>query len=151
MPGRRVLPYTLALSASLVCFSFSAFANTNQIFVKTYPLAKGGQFALDNINGSVQVEGWDRDEVEVRAVKTSQADSADPSKVKIEVENRPTGVAVHTRYPADEGGEVAVEYHIRVPYRALLGIDVPTYQPNACPLCAQGLPVVKPGSRPVAA
>src|SRR5207342_1256401 len=27
-----------------------------------------------------------------------------------------------------------------VPYRALLNVDLPTYQPDACPLCAQGLP-----------
>ena len=37
-----------------------------------------------------------------------------------------------------------------VPYRALLDVDLPTFQPDACPLCAKGLPVVKPGSRPVA-
>lgn len=37
-----------------------------------------------------------------------------------------------------------------VPYEALLEIDLPTYQPDACPLCAKGLPVVKPGSRPIA-
>jgi len=38
-----------------------------------------------------------------------------------------------------------------VPYESLLAVDLPTYQPDACPLCAQGLPVVKPGSRPVLA
>jgi orotate phosphoribosyltransferase len=36
-----------------------------------------------------------------------------------------------------------------VPFRALLEVSLPTFQPEACPLCAQGLPVVKPGSRPV--
>ena len=34
-----------------------------------------------------------------------------------------------------------------VPYHALLPMSVPTWPPDACPLCAQGLPVVKPGSR----
>jgi len=34
-----------------------------------------------------------------------------------------------------------------VPYEALVPISLPTYQPDACPLCAQGLAVVKPGSR----
>jgi len=34
-----------------------------------------------------------------------------------------------------------------VPYQALVPITLPTYQPEACPLCARGLPVVKPGSR----
>jgi orotate phosphoribosyltransferase len=38
-----------------------------------------------------------------------------------------------------------------VPFASLLDIDLPTYQPDACPLCAKGLPVVKPGSRPVVA
>jgi orotate phosphoribosyltransferase len=37
-----------------------------------------------------------------------------------------------------------------VPYASLLAIDLPSYEPDRCPLCAQGLPVVKPGSRPVA-
>ena len=38
-----------------------------------------------------------------------------------------------------------------VPFRALLAMTVPTYQPDACPLCAQGIALVKPGSRPGAA
>lgn len=38
-----------------------------------------------------------------------------------------------------------------VPFEALLPMALPTYQPDACPLCAQGLPVVKPGSRTPAA
>jgi orotate phosphoribosyltransferase len=37
-----------------------------------------------------------------------------------------------------------------VPYASLLAIDLSTYEPDRCPLCAQGLPVIKPGSRPVA-
>jgi orotate phosphoribosyltransferase len=38
-----------------------------------------------------------------------------------------------------------------VPFHSLLPMALPTYQPEACPLCAQGVPVVKPGSRPGAA
>jgi orotate phosphoribosyltransferase len=34
-----------------------------------------------------------------------------------------------------------------VPYHTLLPMAVPTYEPAACPLCADGVPVVKPGSR----
>jgi orotate phosphoribosyltransferase len=33
------------------------------------------------------------------------------------------------------------------PFAALASITPPTYQPDACPLCAQGMPVAKPGSR----
>ena len=37
-----------------------------------------------------------------------------------------------------------------VPFASLLRIDLATYEPDRCPLCAQGFPVTKPGSRPVA-
>ena len=37
-----------------------------------------------------------------------------------------------------------------LPYVSLLEIALPTYEPRTCPLCAQGIPVVKPGSRPEA-
>jgi len=36
-----------------------------------------------------------------------------------------------------------------VPFSSLLEIALPTYEPEQCPLCAQGLAVVKPGSRPL--
>ena len=38
-----------------------------------------------------------------------------------------------------------------VPFSALLEVALPAYEPGECPLCAQGLPMVKPGSRPVVA
>jgi orotate phosphoribosyltransferase len=35
-----------------------------------------------------------------------------------------------------------------VPFDALLKLDVPTFSPEECPLCREGLlPAVKPGSR----
>ena len=34
-----------------------------------------------------------------------------------------------------------------VPYHALATVALPTYEPESCPLCAAGSPVVKPGSR----
>jgi len=39
---------------------------------------------------------------------------------------------------------------VGVPRVALETLKVRAYQPETCPLCAQGLPVVKPGSRPTA-
>jgi orotate phosphoribosyltransferase len=40
--------------------------------------------------------------------------------------------------------------NLGVPWVSLFDIDLATYEPDKCPLCARGLPVVKPGSRPVA-
>jgi orotate phosphoribosyltransferase len=41
------------------------------------------------------------------------------------------------------GGDQSLD----VPYHALATVALPTYQPESCPLCAAGSPVVKPGSR----
>ncbi len=35
-----------------------------------------------------------------------------------------------------------------VPFRALAAVSWPAHEPAACPQCARGVPVVKPGSRP---
>ncbi len=97
-----------------------SFANTDEVYNQSFKLSSGGHFQLDNVNGSVQVEGWDRDEVEVQAVKSAPSDARALQDVKIEVESTPGTVAVHTHYPSTDIGEVAVEYHIRVPNRTLL-------------------------------
>lgn len=108
------------LLAGVLSLAAAGFAST-QSFQHVYPLPPGGSFLLDNVNGSVQVDGWARDEVEVCAVKTARSDPQDLERVKIEVDSQPGQVSVHTLYPKGEGGEVAVEYHVHVPYHVLLG------------------------------
>src|ERR1700678_52784 len=94
----------------------------DETFHRVYPLTAGGSFVLFRSNGSVHVDGWERDEVEVSAVKTSTNEFRDVQQVKIEVDNsKPGQIAVHTLYPKGEVAEVAVEYHVHVPYRVLLG------------------------------
>jgi Putative adhesin len=125
-PGSYSRWLVKAAASSLLLLAGILFNSSNclaidQTFKQTYPLPPGGSFLLDNVNGSVQVDGWDRDEVEVSAVKTSQTDQHEVELVKIEVDSTPGKIAVHTRYPEGEGAEVAVEYHVHVPYRILLG------------------------------
>jgi orotate phosphoribosyltransferase len=35
-----------------------------------------------------------------------------------------------------------------LPFTALLTVEVPSWAPEACPLCASGIPLARPGSRP---
>lgn len=37
--------------------------------------------------------------------------------------------------------------NVPVPFQALVTLEVATHQPDACPMCAAGQPVTKPGSR----
>lgn len=115
-----------ALRATAVCFclfllaaiwAVPSYAITKD-FNQNYPLQPGGTFELQNVNGTVEVQGWDRNEVEVHAVKTANLRETDLERVSIEVDARPNAVSVTTRYPQNEGVEVAVEYTIHVPHDA---------------------------------
>jgi DUF4097 and DUF4098 domain-containing protein YvlB len=119
-PGHAVVARAFVLLAGVLLVSLPGFANSNEVYNQSFKLSSGGHFQLDNVNGSVQVEGWDRDEVEVQAVKTASADSHALEDVKIEVESTPGTLAVHTHYPSADSGDVAVEYHIHVPNKTLL-------------------------------
>jgi putative adhesin len=87
-------------------------------FNQSYPLQPGGSFELQNVNGTVEVQGWDRNEVEVHAVKMAKQKESDLERVSIEVDARPNAVSVTTRYPQNEGVEVTVEYTVHVPHGA---------------------------------
>jgi len=106
----------LAAAAILAAPSF-AF---DEVFQHTYTLPAGGSFELQNVNGSVTVSAWERDAVEVYAKKSARAHPEDLKRVQIEVDARGDSVSVQTRYPHDDGVEVEVEYHIRVPQRVRL-------------------------------
>lgn len=115
----RIAAWAAMVTLAVVFCSTRALAS-DQVFDATYPLHAGGSFLLENVNGSVEVDGWNRDEVEVRAVKVAGDGSHDFSGVQIEVESEPSQLLVHTRYRSGEGAEVAVEYHIFVPSKILL-------------------------------
>lgn len=105
------------LSAAILAAPCAAF---DEVFQQTYPLPAGGSFQLRNLNGSVRINGWEKNEVEIHAVKFSRHRSEDLARVQIEVDAQPDSVAVLTRYPRDEGVDVYVEYRIRVPRHVLL-------------------------------
>jgi hypothetical protein len=88
-------------------------------FAQTYPLRSGGSLELNNVNGTVRIEAWDKDVVEVRAVKTTPEKESNLDRVSIDVDSRPDGgLSISTRYPQEEGVEVAVDYTVHVPRRA---------------------------------
>jgi hypothetical protein len=108
---RRV---TLGLLTVVALLAPACFA-TSQEVTKTFPMRPDGNFALSNVNGTVRIEGWDKNEVEIRAVKTTPDNQSLLNRVAIDIESNPEGVSVSTRYPQQEGVEVAVDYVVHVP------------------------------------
>src|SRR3989442_15862663 len=60
---------SLLVATGMAILAAPGFA-VDEVFQQTYPLPEGGAFQLQNVNGSVQVSGWERDEVEVYALKS---------------------------------------------------------------------------------
>ncbi len=89
-------------------------------FERTVPFASGGTFSLSNVNGSIEIEGWDRDEVEISARKFTTGTAENLRQVGIEVTLSSGSVAVATHYPEGSGVEVDVEFRVRVPARVHL-------------------------------
>lgn len=111
---RATALFVLAMAAAWAAPSFAISKEFNQV----YPLQPGGSFELQNVNGTVEVQGWDRDDVEIHAVKTAKQKESDLERVSIEVDAKPDDVSIVTRYPQNEGVEVAVEYTVHVPRSA---------------------------------
>ncbi len=64
---------------------------------QTYPLNPNGRVSLSNINGSIVVEGWDRNEVRLEATKI--ADSAETMAMfDIKIDATPERLTVETEY-----------------------------------------------------
>src|ERR1700732_2814137 len=104
----------LLLAAVWAVPSFAISKEVNQ----SYPLQPGGSFELQNVNGTIDVQGWDRNEVEIHAVKTAKQKESDLDRVAIDVEAKPSAISITTHYPQNEGVEVAVEFTIHVPHSA---------------------------------
>ncbi len=112
-----------ATGLGLLLLSFCASAESRSAtkeVTTTYPLKAGGSFDLSNVNGAVHIEVWDKDVVEVRAVKSTQDKESALDQVSIDVDAKPDALSISTRYPGEGGVEVAVDYTIHVPRRAHL-------------------------------
>ncbi len=115
---RRSVSFAALFILVLAAASAPAGLAITKEFNQTYPLQPGGSFELQNVNGTVDVQGWDRDTIEIHAVKTAKHKESDLDLVSIDVDAKPSVVSVATRYPQNEGVEVAVEYTVHVPHCA---------------------------------
>lgn len=113
----------LSLFAALLLLALvvsPAVFGASREFSQVYPLRADGTLELTNVNGAVRVEVWDKEAVEVRAVKSTPEREALLDLVAIDIDSRPDSLSIATRYPFDGGIEVAVDYTLRVPRHARL-------------------------------
>ncbi|MGH9660519.1 MAG: DUF4097 family beta strand repeat-containing protein, partial [Bryobacteraceae bacterium] len=108
----------LAASALVAC---ALAADVEDRIQKTYPLAAGGRVAVSNVNGDIRVTAWDKNEVDLVAVKRARSkDKLDECQITIDASA--DSVVVRTRYPSDRTNQnsARVSYTLRVPRAARL-------------------------------
>ena len=75
---------------------------------------------IENIQGDIIVEGWDRAEVQVAVIKKAGGPDANPDDVHIAVESRDQRLVLHTVYAGQATEPVRVDYRLRVPRQVRL-------------------------------
>ena len=113
-----VIGITVLFLAALVEIAPAREGKIKQEFHQTYKLSAKGTISLRNVNGDVQIKVWDKNDVQVDAVKYA-SDQEDMDNLKIEVDVSADMIDIDTEYPKHEGdhqgGETAVEYVLTVP------------------------------------
>lgn len=96
-------------------------------FHHSYPLPANGRVNLSNINGSVHIAGWDKNEVKIDAVKyAGTKQRLDEAKIRVDAGR--SSVEIRTEYPDhnltfnddDHDNPAGVDYTLTVPRTANL-------------------------------
>ncbi len=104
-----------------------------QDFNQTLPLSAKGRIRLNNVNGRVEIVGWDGSDVVIKALKHGRTQKS-VDAVKINVNSTPDEIAIHTEQSYSETGfsgiwswfknggnnNAVVDYAIQVPRHARL-------------------------------
>ena len=114
----------MRLIVPLFMFAFAALfsdAAIKESVESTHAVDPGASFSLENLNGRVEINTWDRAEIKVVAIK--QAGTQDAlDRIQVKIQATPKHVAVKTEYNREDGsffdrwttsGEVS--YSVTVP------------------------------------
>src|SRR5688500_15088889 len=117
--------HLLALSAALVLSGcdwedmHGQHPRQKEDFHYSYPLKAGGKLELENFNGSVEITGWDRNEVQIDGTKYAGSPEA-LSALKVEVLASADSVRIRTVRPSDSRGNLGAKYVILAPRKLQL-------------------------------
>jgi hypothetical protein len=85
-----------------------------------YPLEPASVVSVQNLQGDITVEAWERAEAEVAVVKTPLGSLANPDEVHLEVRASERSLTLRTLYPRHSEAPVRVDYRLRVPRQVRL-------------------------------
>jgi len=133
------LPIVWALAAGLLLAGALTATTLEETFDQTFAFAPGDLLELDNTNGNVYIEAWDRQEIHILATKKVKSSSSEKAEalmqdLQIEVEPSSGRIRVDTGFPSNKGrwfssgSSSSVRYEIKIPASA--DLDVSTVNGN---------------------
>ncbi len=120
------------LTLVLLAGGLAAGEKLEEKFARTESLSRDGKVSVTNVSGTIQVRTWDKAEVQIDAVKVSEASSSAKAKenadlVTIEVVKEGNAVRVETKYPERRNFRgnlnVHVNYVLSIPDKAALRVN----------------------------
>ena len=111
---RRTLVFTMAVPMMLAGLE----ANKTEVVHSSYPMQPGAKLTVENINGAIEISGWDQSMIDITATKYAETDQL-LAQLKVDVAAGGDGVHIRTIPPTDSG-QVGVKYVLKVPRRAEL-------------------------------
>jgi len=125
----------LGLLSALLIFSVSGRASVGQDdgsfseeLHKTYPLATNGRIDLESMNGAVVIKTWDRNDVQIDAIKRASSKEL-LDEAQIEIDSHASSISIRTRYPDRNhsngrsrvhNNPASVDYKLTIPRNASL-------------------------------
>lgn len=94
--------------------------SSQRVFLKRYPLEAAGIVTVENVQGDISVEAWDRAEAEVAVIKDALGGTSADNGVRIDVESDGKKLELRTLYPPQTEDSVRVSYKLRVPRQVRL-------------------------------
>jgi len=84
-------------------------------FHETFFLEEGGDLILKNVNGSISIETWGREEVEITAVKKARGSKKYLDRAQIKIDASDRSIEIDTIYEKRRNVRVSVDYIVVVP------------------------------------
>ena len=114
------------LTSASSCSKFAIDSDHDYRYTETIQqsinFAGKAELILDNFVGAITVEDGPEDLIELAATKKAES-RADLEKVRLEIQENPTSVEIHSMHPEHQRAKWAVEYVLKVPAGSRLTID----------------------------
>ena len=109
----------LVILAGCDLYDFGDLSRFKEDFHQSHPLKPGGRLYLENLNGSVQISGWDQETADIGGTKYATSEAA-LQALRIDIVASGDSIRVSTRRPSERRGSMGASYVIRVPRRTAL-------------------------------